>query len=357
MRESVHLRQPGYRHERSDGRRRISMMRALAIAIVLISSFMSVPVFAEHPPRPFERGVVMLSSEAGVSVVDPSRPDTHLFAILESSCPVACLVEFGEAIITSRGEFLLPAGRSVEIFAPPLEDLYHTRPERIALPFFAMTPIERAGHRILVIGTHGEVLDLDLDTGTFTTLPFQLPGITYPFRPSADLASDQCTLFYTSASDEVLRFDVCRGQPLSPWQLPSGSVAGQVRALAHGGVIVAAGASIMRLDSAGTVRQTWDHEGVDDWAAVALDASSQSFWAMGGQYSSVAFRFDLASGAVLQTIEAHQRLIFYGGLWPRLSVYGEPRAALHAAAGVPTLSGIGAAIAIAALAFVAMRRL
>ena len=120
-----------------------------------------------------------------------------------------------------------------------------------------------------------------------------------------DLAPDRCTMFYTSYGPNVKRFDVCAGAQLPDFNaapLPGG-VAHDVRVLPDGGVIVASGSVIARLAADGTIAQTYGVAGEPSlWAGLDLTADG-AFYAANYESSRV-HRFDLASGALLSTINA-----------------------------------------------------
>ncbi|OLC54653.1 MAG: hypothetical protein AUH92_03605 [Acidobacteria bacterium 13_1_40CM_4_69_4] len=115
-----------------------------------------------------------------------------------------------------------------------------------------------------------------------------------------DLASDGCTMFYTSQGPNVKRFDVCSNR-----QLPNFNVApvasgytGSLRILPDGGVLVATASNIARLDSGGRLVQTYDLPDEPD-LFIGLDlVGDGTFWASNYGSSDVC-KFDLASGALL----------------------------------------------------------
>jgi hypothetical protein len=116
----------------------------------------------------------------------------------------------------------------------------------------------------------------------------------------ADLAPDQCTLLYTSMGPNVKRFDVCAGQQLPDFNLAPlpGGVTHDLRVLPDGGVLVASGEVIARLDAAGALARTYS--GPDEgtlWAGLDL-VGDGTFWA-GNYYASNVYRFDLGTGAIV----------------------------------------------------------
>lgn len=124
------------------------------------------------------------------------------------------------------------------------------------------------------------------------------------------LAADGCTLFYTSEGSLVKRFNVCTTTQLADFatgvgctgdpEFPTCSTAYGIRLLPDGGALVADSDAVRRLDSAGTVTQTYDAEGDDLWFSVALDPGGTAFWAGDGTTGDVR-KFDLATGSVLKS--------------------------------------------------------
>ena len=114
-----------------------------------------------------------------------------------------------------------------------------------------------------------------------------------------ELASDQCTMFYTSEGKKILRYDVCQDKQLADFvtNLP-GSAAFALRLLPNGEILVADSAAIHRLDSNGTILQTYDAPNQDAWFALNIAPGGSSFWS-GDSTTGNFFNFDIASGQVL----------------------------------------------------------
>lgn len=137
----------------------------------------------------------------------------------------------------------------------------------------------------------------------FTSAPTPVEHKVAPDSRGAswiDLGHDGCTLFYTSRGPNVKRFDVCTNTQLPDFnaeQLPGGDTQG-LRSLADGGVLVASGAVVARLDGAGVLVQTYGVGSAEPqyWVGLDLDADG-SFWAVNAATSNV-YQFDLASGEV-----------------------------------------------------------
>jgi hypothetical protein len=113
-----------------------------------------------------------------------------------------------------------------------------------------------------------------------------------------DLAPDGCTMFYTSWGPNVKRYDVCANAQLADFnQAPvPGGTGHDLRVLPDGGVIVASGQVIARLDASGALVQTYGVPAPSLWAGLDL-VGDGTFWA-GNYQSSNVVRFDLATGAV-----------------------------------------------------------
>jgi cysteine-rich repeat protein len=118
-----------------------------------------------------------------------------------------------------------------------------------------------------------------------------------------DLATDQCTLFYTSQGRLVKRFDVCTNTQLTDFAtLPDDGVAYAFRLLppgdGTGGLLVADYNNIKRLNGTGNVVQTYDSPGEDTWFSLNLDPNGTSFWS-GGFFTRNFYHFEIDSGNIL----------------------------------------------------------
>jgi len=116
-----------------------------------------------------------------------------------------------------------------------------------------------------------------------------------------DLSSDQQTMFYTSEGALVKRYDVSSSTQLGDFADTGVSICYALRLLPPGdgsdGLLVAATEDIRRLDSAGTVIQTYDATGENSWFALNLDPNGTSFWS--GDFGTGNFyRFNIATGAI-----------------------------------------------------------
>jgi len=116
-----------------------------------------------------------------------------------------------------------------------------------------------------------------------------------------DLAGDQCTMFYTSEGGSIKRYDVCTDTQLTDFASGLGSVAYALRILPDGDVLVANTENILRLNSSGTIVQTYDAPGQNCWFSLNLDPDGTSFWS-GDFCTGKIFKFDIATGNKLKEI-------------------------------------------------------
>jgi DNA-binding beta-propeller fold protein YncE len=166
--------------------------------------------------------------------------------------------------------------------------------------------------------------DGDRDIRKFTTAGTLLSTYNVAVGPRGsdwiDLAGDQRTLHYTSEGRLVYRFDVQTGQLSNFATLPGSGEAYALRLLSDGGLLVADDSNIKRLNSAGTVIQTYDAVGQDSWFALNLDPDGQTFWS-GDFGTDQIFRFNIATGAQVGSFSSSGTDLF------GLTVVGEQTAA------------------------------
>jgi PKD repeat protein len=140
-----------------------------------------------------------------------------------------------------------------------------------------------------------------------------------------DLASDQCTIFYTSQGTTVFRFNACTGQQLAVFATGLHTGLG-LRILPDASVLVADQQDIVHLDSAGRTIGTYTATGESCWVSLTLDPDGTSFWAVDFCTSDMV-RFDITSG--------NQLAKFNSGT-PTQTVYG---IAMRGAATVTSAAG------------------
>src|SRR5713226_5216550 len=119
-----------------------------------------------------------------------------------------------------------------------------------------------------------------------------------------ELAPDSCTVLYASEGVKVKRYNVCANVQLTDFNtvpLPGSNAYGMV-ILTDNTVLVADSSAIVRLDAGGNVIQTYNTGELGHiWFSVDVDLVSTAFWAA-NNYTSVVTKFDLATGAVLASI-------------------------------------------------------
>ena len=141
--------------------------------------------------------------------------------------------------------------------------------------------------RLVVIRPGGAVVEYELPPAS----PVYSLGVM-----SMDLLPDRCTVVYTIGSHyavdfrRVARFDICTGRALPDlFRLPESAIlAGGIRVLPNGEILVATGYDIRRYDSVGQEKGIYYGPAQE----IALTPDGGGFWAASG---SKLLRFSLAS--------------------------------------------------------------
>jgi hypothetical protein len=122
-----------------------------------------------------------------------------------------------------------------------------------------------------------------------------------------DLAEDQCTMYYTSETGEVKRYDVCTHQQLDNFSALMADLGGScfnLRIRPNGEVLVACDVSVIRLDKSGNVIQRYSPPGVSTSSgglfALNLDNDGQHFFTATYTEGRI-WRIDIDSGTGTQT--------------------------------------------------------
>jgi len=133
-----------------------------------------------------------------------------------------------------------------------------------------------------------------------------------------ELSNDGSTLYYTSAGTEILRYDldgaaqlpVFATLPTQGASVPRPGARG-LRLLypydGTGGLLVAYGNVVYRLDSAGTIIQAYTPSltaQAQDLDKIELNPNGRSFW-VSDQYSCWMFQFDIATGMEYGSFQTH----------------------------------------------------
>lgn len=261
-----------------------------------------VPAAALSTPRSFAPGDVLVSLRTG-EVQWWSR-DGSLVGVLLNAVPgKAEGMGFDAAGFLYVSHYCADAsaclaGNSVEKFSPQGISLgafgggYDCNPYTFAF--------DRAG--TVYVGQadcSGDIRRLDGAGGLLATY-----DVAPDNRGSAriDLASDGCTVYYTSQGPNVKRFDLCANRQLADFNAApiATGYTGSLRILPDGGVLVATSNDIVRLDAGGRLVQSYDLPGEPDlWIGLDL-VGDGTFWASNYGSSDVV-RFDLATGTALAT--------------------------------------------------------
>jgi sugar lactone lactonase YvrE len=150
----------------------------------------------------------------------------------------------------------------------------------------------------------GSVNVLEFDTSGSALGAFA-PAIERRGTDWIDLAADQCTLHYTSEGSLINRFDVCTNTqlPAFAFGLPGPCYAHRI--LADGEELVACASEVVRLDSTGTVLQTYpaSNYSSSSFFAMNIDPDGQTFWTA-DQLSGLITRINIATGASVTSFSA-----------------------------------------------------
>ncbi|HKT33273.1 MAG TPA: PEP-CTERM sorting domain-containing protein [Nitrospira sp.] len=133
-----------------------------------------------------------------------------------------------------------------------------------------------------------------------------------------DLGANQTTMLYTQEGTAIHTVNAVTGvagPDFASGGAMNGGEAFALRILADGSVLLADGQYVIHFDSAGNVIRTYD-TGVDGMFSLNVNNDGTSFWS-GSFLNGTLYRFDIASGALLQTINTGSGSL-YG-----VTVFGE----------------------------------
>lgn len=115
------------------------------------------------------------------------------------------------------------------------------------------------------------------------------------------LNQDESKIYYSEdVHNGIKTIDIATGEHETPLSARYGFA--QFQLLPDGGIIAAHKGTVKKLDSLGRLVTSYDVAGVDKWFALDLNTDNQSFWA-GSYQNDTLYRFDIATGSVLQTID------------------------------------------------------
>ena len=153
-----------------------------------------------------------------------------------------------------------------------------------------------------------------------------------------DLASDECTFYYTTEGTDILTYNKCtntQGPNFNKVPFPSTDPstglpvnAFEVKLLSDGDVLVADSNAVLLLDSNGNVIQTYPCSSLPNCGgqlfAVSVDPSGTAFWT-GDSASGDIYEINIATGALIQTIATHEGLLYGLSVAGNLSVATPPQ--------------------------------
>lgn len=201
---------------------------------------------------------------------------------------------------------------------------------------------DNSGNLWVGSGGRGDIKKLDADGNTLLSLN------TGRRADWIQLSPDETKVYYSENFHNGIRtLDIATGEHGE--LLSSRYGFEQFQLLTDGGIIAAHKGTVKRLDSLGNLAASYDVAGVDDWFALDLNADEESFWA-GSYQNDTLYRFDMATGSVLQTIDTG----LGGGNLYGLAVYkgGPPQlASVNAKVPEPATMGLLAVSAAAGLFF------
>lgn len=155
-----------------------------------------------------------------------------------------------------------------------------------------------------------------------------------------DLATNNCTLYYTSEGTGVKRFDICANRQLADFASGLAGPCYALRVRPNGEVLVACYPRVYRLDPGGHVIQTYTRESVGErsnFFALNLDPDGTSFWTAGEEAGTGnIYRIDIETGRKLfafavPVFQVLGGLAVYGeitAVQPALAISGPPPSAL-----------------------------
>ncbi len=137
-----------------------------------------------------------------------------------------------------------------------------------------------------------------------------------------DLAADQCTLHYTSEGPSIKRLNVCTNTQMSDFATGLSAPCFAHRIRPNFEELVACASQVYRLNSSGSIIQTYQPPGTSFLFALNLDPDNKTFWT-GDYFSGAVFRIDIATGTIVKQFNAGITQTLAG-----LAVAGEITAAI-----------------------------
>ncbi len=274
---------------------------ALALPIAIFATVSSRPASAFAAV--IANGTVMVGTGNG-RVTEFSQSGTNLGQL---DTTTGALEETGSAFDSSGNFFVTDFGANQVTKFDPTGALigafgsgYNADPESIVFDASGNVFIGQADgtHHVLEFNSSGALVN------TFS------PATEERGTDWIELAADNCTLFYTSESNNVKRFNVCTNTQLADFNVAPlpGDAAYAHRILlpfqfGAGGMLVADTNAVIRLDPSGVQVQTYTLPSATFLFALNLDPDGTSFWTA-DLTSGQVYKLDIQTGAILQNWSA-----------------------------------------------------
>jgi len=167
-----------------------------------------------------------------------------------------------------------------------------TNPESIAFS---------SGFTSFYVGDAGSNLIRQFDTATGGLLNSYTVAIGPRGTDWIDLAADNHTIYYTSEGNRIFRFDTATNTQLLDFNVAAlpGSNAFALRILPDGSVLVADTSTVVKLDSAGNIVDTFTPPGIiSNLFSLNLDPDGVSFWT-GDSGTGLFYRMLISDGTLV----------------------------------------------------------
>ena len=161
-----------------------------------------------------------------------------------------------------------------------------------------------------------------------------------------DLAADQRTMYFTTEGTAIQRYDLVTQTLLTPFATGLGGDAFALRILGNGGVLIANQDNVLQLSSTGTVVRTYNVGAVSGFFALNLDPDGTSFWTGSDENGSL-YKFDIASGALEETINTGSGSLFGVSVFGEITQGGPPPPTTTPEPATLALLGAGLAVTAA----------
>jgi YVTN family beta-propeller protein len=110
-----------------------------------------------------------------------------------------------------------------------------------------------------------------------------------------EIASDQCTIYYTSEGTSILRYNVCTQAQLPDFTSALGGPSYALRIRPNGEVLVADSSKVVRLDASANSLQTYTPTNTGNLFGLNLDPDGTSFWTA-DLFGTEVYKIDINTG-------------------------------------------------------------